>query len=78
MSKFPIVDADTIIRFLKYLGFVEIRQNGSHKFFKHFDERSATVPYHKGEDIGRGLLLKILKDIEIDKETFIEWLTNKL
>jgi predicted RNA binding protein YcfA (HicA-like mRNA interferase family) len=28
------------------------------------------VPYHKGEDIGRGLLRQILKEIEISPEEF--------
>jgi len=43
-------------------------------FFRHPDGRTATVPFHKGEDIGRGLLNKILDDIEICKEEFIKYL----
>jgi len=43
-------------------------------FFKHPDGRTATVPFHKGEDICRGLLNKILDDIERSKEEFIKWL----
>ncbi len=76
MPKFPIITPDTMIKFLKYLGFIEIRQKGSHKFFKHIDNRTATIPYHKGEDLGRGLIIKILKDIEIGKDTFLDWLNK--
>ena len=32
------------------------------------------VPAHSGEDLGRGLLRSILRDIEIPREEFLEWL----
>ena len=62
-----------VIRILKKLGFKPIRQKGSHIYFKHPDGRATVVPYHKGEDISRGLLKKILQDIEIDWHTFIKY-----
>ena len=73
MSKFPIITAREIIAFLKHLGFVEMRKKGSHKFFKHPDGRTATVPDHRGEDLGRGITPKILNDIEASKEDFMKW-----
>ena len=73
MSRFPIVTAKDIFAFLKHLGFVEVRQKGSHKFFKHPDGRTATVPDHKGEDLGRGITHKILNDVEESKEDFLKW-----
>ncbi|PIY07070.1 MAG: hypothetical protein COZ21_01820 [Bacteroidetes bacterium CG_4_10_14_3_um_filter_31_20] len=73
MSKFPIITAREIIAFLKHLGFVEMRKKGSHKFFKHPDGRTATVPDHRGEDLGRGITRKILNDIEASKEDFMKW-----
>ena len=73
MSKFPVISAREILSFLKHLGFVEIRQKGSHKFFKHLDGRTATVPDHRGEDLGRGITRKILNDIEESKEDFMKW-----
>ncbi|MBN1649331.1 MAG: type II toxin-antitoxin system HicA family toxin [Spirochaetales bacterium] len=36
-------------------------------FFRHSDGHTATVPVHSGEDIGIGLISKILRDIEIEK-----------
>jgi predicted RNA binding protein YcfA (HicA-like mRNA interferase family) len=36
---------------LNALGFVEVRQRGSHKQFRHVDGRGTTVPFHKGRDI---------------------------
>ena len=52
-------------------GFEEIRQKGSHKFFCDSQGRTTVIPYHKGEKIGRGLLTKILKDIDMTREEFL-------
>lgn len=76
-QRIPIVDAKVMIKFINNLGFAEMRQKGSHKFFKHPDGRTATDPVHKGEDLGRGLTNKILKDVEINRKEFINWLNKK-
>jgi predicted RNA binding protein YcfA (HicA-like mRNA interferase family) len=34
-----------VIRLLKNLGFIEVRQRGSQKQFRHGDDYSTTVPY---------------------------------
>ena len=52
------------------LGFEIIRQKGSHVFFSHMDGRTTVVPNHPGEDISRGLIRKITRDIEITVEEF--------
>jgi len=78
LSKIPVLKAKEIIKFLESLGFKKVRQKGSHKFFRHPDGRTATVPDHKGEDLGRGIINKILNDIEVTKEEFLKWyLKNK-
>lgn len=41
---------------------------------QHNDGRTTVIPVHTGETIGKGLLLKILKDIEIDKDELIKLL----
>ncbi len=61
-----------VIKILKKLGFQPIRQRGSHIYFKHPDGRATVVPFHKGENISKGLLKKILQDIETDWNTFIK------
>lgn len=71
MSKLPILSAAELEKILKYLGFVEIRQKGSHKVFQHPDGRKTVIPFHKGEDIGRGLLRSILNDIDLSPKEFI-------
>jgi predicted RNA binding protein YcfA (HicA-like mRNA interferase family) len=62
-----------MIEFLKSLGFEQVRRKGSHKFFRHPDGRTATVPDHKGEDLGRGITGRVLKDVEVTKEEFLNW-----
>ena len=56
------------------LGFQPIRQKGSHVFFENSEGRTTVVPKHKGEDIGRGLIRKICKDIGIDPVDFFSGL----
>lgn len=43
--------------------------------FKHGDGRVTVVPNHKGEEIGPGLLNKIIKrDLRITREEFVKLL----
>ena len=69
MSKLAIISSDKMIKILLKLGFSELRQKGSHKFFAHEDGRTTTVPDHN-EDLGRGLIRKILRDIEISIDEY--------
>lgn len=39
-------------------------------FFKHPDGRTTVVPFHRGKDIGRGLLRSILNDIKKTPDEF--------
>ena len=66
--------AKKVIKLLNMIGFVSVRQRGSHVVLKHPDGRVAVVPVHPGEDIGRGLLFKIMKDAKITREEFLKLL----
>jgi predicted RNA binding protein YcfA (HicA-like mRNA interferase family) len=70
MSKLAIISARQMIAILLSMGFEEIRQKGSHKFFAHSDGRTTVIPDHTGEDLGRGLIRKILQDIELSPEEY--------
>ncbi|WP_017294719.1 type II toxin-antitoxin system HicA family toxin [Geminocystis herdmanii] len=65
MPKLPSVTANEIIKALKKIGFVEIRQKGSHLRLKHPDNRIVTIPVHSGKILGKGLFTKILRDSEL-------------
>lgn len=71
MTKLPLLSAQELCRFLEKQGFNEIRQKGSHRFYEHPDGRTTVVPVHSNKDIGRGLLKKILNEIEMDRNEFL-------
>lgn len=71
MSKLPILPGKSIIRVLEKAGFRAIRQESSHVRMKHPDGRVTTVPVHDAQDVGRGLLRKILRDAELSREEFM-------
>ncbi len=73
-NRLPTFKAIDIIKVLQALGFCKIRQKGSHIFLKHKDGRTTIIPIHKGEDIGRGLMRKILREINITIEEFSKYL----
>ncbi len=64
--------AKKIIKVLSKLGFRIVRKRGSHVVLKHSDGRLTVVPVHAGEDIGTGLLTKIIKDTGLPKEEFLK------
>ena len=67
----PLLNPKEVIKVLDKLGFRFIRQEGSHMFFEHPDGRTTIIPNHPGQDIGRGLLNKIIKhDLQISREEF--------
>lgn len=74
MGTVPVMKPKEVIAILLNLGFLEVRQKGSHKQFRHSDGRGTTVPFHKGRDLSPILLRQIAKDIEI---TIKEFLRNK-
>ncbi len=72
MPRLSPVPARKVIRALEALGFRPVRQKGSHLFMQHPDGRTTVVPIHPGEDIGRGLLRKIIRDAQVDEDEFLE------
>jgi predicted RNA binding protein YcfA (HicA-like mRNA interferase family) len=66
--------ATKIIKALLKLGFKIVRKRGSHVVLKHPDGRLTVVPVHAGEEIGTGLLNKIIKDTGLSKEEFMKFL----
>lgn len=70
MSRLAIVDSRTMERVLSLLGFLRIRQKGSHAFYRHPDGRTTTLPHHAGRDLARPLIREILREIEVQPEEF--------
>ncbi len=71
MPGLPVLKPREIIRTLEKLGFVEVRQRGSHRQYRHADGRVTTVPFHAFRDISPLLLRQICKDIQLTPEEFL-------
>jgi predicted RNA binding protein YcfA (HicA-like mRNA interferase family) len=72
MSNIPVLKPQEVVRILEKLDFIEVRQRGSHKQFRHEDGRGTTVPFHKGPDISPRLLRQIASDIGLSVEEMLE------
>jgi predicted RNA binding protein YcfA (HicA-like mRNA interferase family) len=72
MGKHPILKPREVVVRLENLGFVEVRQRGSHKQYRHADGRCTTVPFHAGRDLSPILLRQIAKDIGLTMDEFIQ------
>lgn len=68
MTSLPSFTGRELIAALSRAGFRHVRTKGSHYFLRHDDGRATVVPVHAGENIGAGLLSKILRDCELSRE----------
>lgn len=68
MTRLPRPTGKKLIRALQGVGFEIKRTRGSHHFLEHADGRATVIPSHSGETIGPGLMGKILRDLEMDRE----------
>lgn len=71
MARLPVLKPREVVKLLADHGFVEVRQRGSHKQFRHTDGRATTVPFHQGRDISPVLLRKIARDIGMSAEALL-------
>ncbi|MSQ25391.1 MAG: addiction module toxin, HicA family [Dehalococcoidia bacterium] len=59
-----------VVRVLTHLGFVRVRQSGSHATYRHPGGRWVILPVHEGKDISTGVMRKILNDADLTPEDF--------
>ena len=75
MPKLSPINAKELIKIFKKQGFEVVHHRGSHVRLRHSDGRRTTIPHHAGEEIGHGLLNKIIKqDLQINREEFLKYL----
>lgn len=70
MSHFPLLSGKEMIKVLEKIGYVQVRQKGSHIRLKHSNHKSISIPDHK--ELGKGLTRKIIKDANLTVDEFIE------
>jgi len=71
-SRLPSLTAQQVIRALERGGFLVVRVKGSHHIMEHAQDpsRRTTVPLHKGKDLPRGLVRKIINDVGLTVDEF--------
>jgi len=74
MSPGPSVTGKDLLAALRKTGFDVVRIRGSHHFLRHPDGRATVVPVHAGETLGPGLLGKILRDCDLDRQQLVRLL----
>jgi len=74
MAKLPRLNGRELSRIVEKLGFEFVRQTGSHQVYEHPDGRKTVIPIHSREELGPGLLNKIIKkDLRISREEFMKY-----
>lgn len=68
MAKLPVLSGADLINILKRLGFVIVRQKGSHVSLQKAGYRTV-VPLH--DELARGTILGILKQCGLSKEDIV-------
>jgi predicted RNA binding protein YcfA (HicA-like mRNA interferase family) len=72
MNRIVPLPAKKVAKALGKLGFEQIRQRGSHLFLRHPDGRTTIIPVHSTENIGAGMIKKIIEDVKITRDEWIE------
>lgn len=75
MSKLPRLTGKELCKIIEKLGFKLSSQKGSHFTYKHQDGRMTTIPVHSKDEIGPGLLNKIIKhDLHMTRDEFMRYI----
>ncbi|MES2658662.1 MAG: type II toxin-antitoxin system HicA family toxin [Verrucomicrobiota bacterium] len=74
MSQFPSITGSELIRAMSKIGFEVVRIKGSHHRLEHSDGRKTTIPVHGKETLGPGILLKILRDLDLTRDDLLKLL----
>ena len=69
-EKLPRITADKVIQVLNKIGFICVRQSGSHMIFKNPEGKRVTVPYHSKKILHPKVLKSILNDTDLSIEEF--------
>ncbi len=74
MSQFPSITGSELIKAFSKIGFTVVRISGSHHRLAHSDGRKTTIPVHGKETLGPGILLKILRDVDLTRDDLLKLL----
>ena len=63
--------AEKVIKTLEGFGFKVVRKKGSHVIMQDKNGRTIVIPVHSGEELGRGILLRIIEQAGLAKDEFL-------
>lgn len=72
MSQLPVIKRRLVDKLLVRLGFEKVSQSRSHTYYRHEDGRVTTLPSPRGRKLAPPLVKEILKEIDLEKEEFIQ------
>ena len=70
MAKLIPISGKKFCKIVEKLGFEKVHQVGSHARYIHPDGRKTVVPLHGDEELGKGLIIEILKQIKLSREEY--------
>ena len=70
MSKLISISGRKLCKLIEKLGFEKVHHVGSHARYLHSDGRKTVIPVHGDEELGKGLLIEILKQIKLNREEY--------
>ncbi|MEA3449917.1 MAG: type II toxin-antitoxin system HicA family toxin [Patescibacteria group bacterium] len=71
MPKLTLISGEKMLKLLALCDFEIVRIKGSHHFLKNKTKRSMTVvPVHGNEELGVGLLISILSDVDLSRKEY--------
>ena len=70
--KLFVLSSGALCKCLEKEGFKQIRQKGSHRFYRHPDGKITVVPMHSNKEIKRSLLRGILNEIKMSRDDFFK------
>ncbi len=76
MNRLPVLKAREVIRVLERLGYHKARHRGGHAHYTKPGKKTIPIPIHGGQDIGPGLLRKIMRDLQISRDEFLRLLKS--
>ncbi len=74
MPKLPVVPFRDLARIAESLGYVRVRQKGSHVMFRRADGQTIPIPDHGSRDLVRPLIHRIIKDMGLSIDEYVKLL----
>lgn len=72
MGKCAPMKPREVASLLEAFGFIEVRQRGSHRQYRHPDGRYTTIPWHQGRDVSPILIRRIAEEIGLTLESSLD------